>query len=195
MTGRDRTLIALHRDPGATVDRLARAVYPRPSELASRPYVGATLLERAADGARLIAARKAWDAQAIDRTSGHLDDLVRRGMVQRRGPPRIDGWFLARMGRLGTVEALVTVYDVDALPPRGEARDAIESTIRAWAAMVDAYGGSPGVWRPGKSGAEQATYAALVERGVFVAPSQRWLTEAGEARAKKIAEGVDGGNV
>lgn len=128
MTGRDRTVVALHRDPGAVVAALARVVHPRPLDLASRPYVGATLADKAADRATLTEARRLWDASAVDKTSGHLDALVRGGLVHRIGPPRVADWFAARVARIGPEWALVSVYDPEGPTPVG--RDLSASSPR-----------------------------------------------------------------
>ena len=192
MTLPQRILIALSAAPGSTVAEITEAVMPMPDGVRIT-----SAFRDPADRRARLAAREAWLADLparVEVVSSALDGLVRRGLVERRGPPKLADWFHARMRRLGTLDALRSVYrepdegDVEYDPyPTGPEVDRV---LTAWAAMLEDYGKSPGVWRAGKSGAEQGTYAALVERGVFEAPSQRRLTEAGERAAGELRRGA-----
>lgn len=193
MTLPQRILLALSAAPGSTVAEITDAVMPMPDAVRITRAFRDSVDRRAR-----LAAREAWLADLpgrVEVVSSALDGLVRRGLVERRGPPKLADWFAARMRRLGTLDALRSVYrepsadDVDYDPyPTGPEVDRV---LAAWAAMLEDYGKSPGVWRAGKSGAEQGTYAALVERGVFEAPSQRRLTAAGERAAGELRRGAE----
>jgi hypothetical protein len=160
-------LVAVVREPGQmTAADIATEVYPMPDELRIRgPF------RSRAHRTTLLAARDEHWTWAVGRVSQHLGELVRRGLVERVRPPAVAPWFRGSIERRGSlVAALARLEFPDETPG---------PTLDAWAAMVRDYEQSPGVWRPGKSGAEQETYRALVALGVFEAPSQRWPTVAG----------------
>lgn len=168
---RPQVLAAIVACPGElTAADIARQVLPLPEDLRIRQPFRSPEHRRS-----LVAAREEWERQAVGRVSNAIGELVRAGLVEKLRPPTVAEWFRARMTSRGTWAAL---RDFDRLH---DVRVS-DATIDAWAAMVEAHEQSPGSWRPGKSGAEQQSYQQLVALGVFVAPGQRWPTEAGMKR-------------
>lgn len=173
-------LLALARDDGSTASELAARLYPplpipaRWTDAAQRRAVLGSPALPARKGAPAVAAvlgsRDIQQQEALAAVSRALGELVRRGYVEHIRPPVVAEWFRVRAQASGVSRALRRVVYPDKVGAE---------TIAAWAAMVQAAEQSPGVWRPGKSGAQQETYAALVSYGVLVGSRQRWVTEAG----------------
>lgn len=177
----------LVRNPGSTVEEIAAAVLPMPYELLVPPKMTPAerrelfgvkaqpaLVDRHGRVRRpaieaVSGKRDLHTQEARRRVTAVLSDLTRGGYVEARRPPSVAAWFVARMERHGITEALLGLV-------RWE-MELSAATVTAWAAMVEAAMQSPGVWRPGATGAQQETYAALVELGVIEAPAQRWPTE------------------
>lgn len=167
MTPTLRVLVAVVREPGMlTAADIAPEVYPMPDELRIRgPF------RSAAHRTSLLSERAKHETWAVGKVSQHLGELVRRGFVERLRPPVVAPWFRGSIDRRGSLYAALARLEWPDETPG--------ATLDAWAVMVTASEQSPGAWRPGKTGAEQESYRALVAHGVIEAPSQRWATEAG----------------
>lgn len=171
---------------GMTAEELAAKVYPLPA----LPSVWAPGQRRAVLGAPAIperpatAFRRAIPAQEavvgsrevlaranVARVSAQLGELVRRGYVERIRPPVVAAWFRRSVERRGSLRAALFRLEWP--------EETASATVDAWATMVTAAEESPGVWRPGKTGAQQESYRALCGFGVFEAPAMRWATEKG----------------
>lgn len=177
---------------GMTAEELAARVFPLPAlpptwapgqrravlgcpAIPERP---ATAFRRSIPAqAAVVGSRELLARANIARVSGILGELVRRGYVERVRPPVVAPWFRRSVGRRGSLRA--------ALHRLEWPEETASATMDAWAAMVTEAEQSPGAWRPGKSGAAQETYRALVAHGVFEAPAMRWATEAGRKRVEE----------
>lgn len=159
------------REPGMlTASDIAAEVLPVPESLRIRG-----VFRSGAHRRTVMAEREAWERQAVGRVSQAIGELVRRGDVEPMRPPTLAAWVATRIESRGLWQ---TLRDID----RHEEERVNDETIDAWAAMVTEYTKSPGAWRPGKSGAEQESYRALVVLGVLEAPTQRWATEKGRGK-------------
>ena len=128
---------------------------PRPAVAAVAPVLGS---------------RDLHIREAHARVSAIMGELVRAGLVEKLRPPVVAEWFRERVRKRGMGRAIRRLVFPDDMPAE---------QVRAWSAMVHAAEESPGTWRPGASGAEQETYAALVGVGVITSPQQRWPTVKG----------------
>lgn len=192
-----RILRALARDPGQDVEALARSLFQPPGQLPPPPVRGDAAARLAWLDARrrLVEARDEWERETLPvlcrQVSRTLGRLVEAGLVERAGPPVLAAWALdavreldaegiaAWIGERRRLDADVPEEADDYDPATGGICPPPDSASVAVVRALVAGDVSTALFIRARSGAGERAYYDLVDLGVIVPPSARYLTAAG----------------
>ena len=166
-----QVLAEVVRYPGElTVADIAERLHPGPRH--SGPFTPAShTAHRAA-----LAEHRAGADERQERVSRIVRELVRLGLVERRGAPRLAPWTAKVLTERGVDGMLALAHPRWPQAPAGLTAHArmVSEVAKGPLSVRALLGDSP-------SGDRKRTYQELVGWGVLVAPGQRWPTEKGRA--------------